>query len=132
MNIAANFDTAGPPTPWKTLPEVIETKRVPVMLYADRQYVETEAIQQLIKLAESPMPVSRYAVRLPRKRTCMTTLVALRIRITTPELDFEIICWETFKLASHTGLPFQHGMLLSCIHKLCSTGLLLHCLQCAS
>ena len=68
VNAAANTDTVGPPTPWKILPEIIETKRVPVMLYADRQYVETEAIQQLIKLAESPMPVSRYTVRVPCKR----------------------------------------------------------------
>ena len=40
------------------LPEVIETGGVPVMLYAKRSEVEPSAVQQLIKLAESPLPVS--------------------------------------------------------------------------
>ena len=61
---AAEDVASGPKAPWKTLPEVIETNRVPVMLYADRQSVEPKAIQQLIKLAESPMPVSGYGTSL--------------------------------------------------------------------
>ncbi|KAK9807265.1 hypothetical protein WJX73_005302 [Symbiochloris irregularis] len=41
----------------ESLPVVIETANVPVYLFAPKEEVEPEAIQQLIKLAESPMPV---------------------------------------------------------------------------
>ncbi|EIE20289.1 UPF0027-domain-containing protein [Coccomyxa subellipsoidea C-169] len=46
------------------LPEIIETQNVPILLYAKRSEVESEAIQQLIALAESPLPVG-YVAAMP-------------------------------------------------------------------
>lgn len=45
----------------ETLPEFIETKGVPVVLYAPRREVEEQALEQLISLAESPLPVGHVA-----------------------------------------------------------------------
>lgn len=39
------------------LPHVIPTKNVPIYLYAQKVSVEPEALEQLIRLAESPLPV---------------------------------------------------------------------------
>ncbi|CAL8470869.1 g10411 [Coccomyxa elongata] len=46
------------------LPEVIVARNVPVLLYAKRSEVETEALQQLVALAESPLPVG-YVAAMP-------------------------------------------------------------------
>eukprot|EP00884_Botryococcus_braunii_P001854 jgi/Botrbrau1/1166/Bobra.0162s0054.1 len=43
--------------PIRQLPDIVETRGVPIFLYTRREDVETEALQQLIKLAESPLPV---------------------------------------------------------------------------
>lgn len=43
------------------LPEMIETKGVPVVLYAPMNEVEEQALEQLISLAESPLPVGHVA-----------------------------------------------------------------------
>lgn len=84
---AAGTVSSGSKAPWKSLPEVIETSRVPVMLYADRQSVEPEAIQQLIKLAESPMPVSEYSF------SCFPSAVAQhRSNFTVLPTLFEPVC----------------------------------------
>lgn len=48
----------------KALPVVIETKNVPVLLYAPRESVEPDAIKQLIHLAESPLPAG-YVSAMP-------------------------------------------------------------------
>ncbi|CAJ1419020.1 unnamed protein product [Effrenium voratum] len=45
----------------KTLPEMIATERVPVVLYAPKHEVEDQALEQLISLAESPLPVGHVA-----------------------------------------------------------------------
>ena len=39
-------------------PEVVQTRGVPVLLYAPKAEVEPEALNQLVKLAESGLPVS--------------------------------------------------------------------------
>ncbi|KAK9903997.1 hypothetical protein WJX75_002148 [Coccomyxa subellipsoidea] len=46
------------------LPEIIETKNVPILLYAKRSEVEADAIKQLVALAESPLPVG-YVAAMP-------------------------------------------------------------------
>ncbi|KAL0029316.1 hypothetical protein WJX79_009968 [Trebouxia sp. C0005] len=48
----------------KSLPVVIETKNVPVLLYAQKEEVEKDAIQQLVHLAESALPAG-YVSAMP-------------------------------------------------------------------
>ncbi|KAK9828760.1 hypothetical protein WJX72_001958 [[Myrmecia] bisecta] len=43
--------------PAPSLPVIVETKNVPIYLYTKLEEVEPEALQQLIALAESPLPV---------------------------------------------------------------------------
>ncbi|KAL3162503.1 hypothetical protein ABBQ32_010163 [Trebouxia sp. C0010 RCD-2024] len=48
----------------KSLPVVIETSNVPVLLYAQKEEVEPDAIKQLVHLAESALP-SGYVSAMP-------------------------------------------------------------------
>ena len=56
-NIAADSDSDSEGFDASQLPIVVPTKGVPIHLYTDINEIEPQALQQLRKLAESPLPV---------------------------------------------------------------------------